>query len=202
MGNPIIETLTAAFYDDPLVKYLLPIQKSRAKRLSIAMEFLLGFSSHECPIGTKGEEYAGVIGVSPPGHYPPPFLNTLTLLTKLVFKSLFSGMPLGVISQWLRIFAQFDKMHPAEPHWYVQILGVHPNHQGKGLGRKLLRPILRKADADGVSVYLESSNPKNLDFYRKHGFEVIQEITPVDGCPLIRVLLRKPEPAGYCQKGP
>ncbi|MCL4540292.1 MAG: GNAT family N-acetyltransferase, partial [Bacteroidetes bacterium] len=116
----------------------------------------------------------------------------LSLILELVVKSLLSGVPFRLIYQCLRIFSKLDKVHLREPHWYIQVLGVHPNHQGKGLGGKLLRPVLQKADEAGVAVYLESSNPKNLDFYRKHGFKVTEEIIPVDGCPVVRRLLRKP----------
>jgi GNAT superfamily N-acetyltransferase len=192
MSDPRVKTLTAAFYDDPLTEFLFPLQKSRLRRLSIAIEFVLGLSPHKSHFGSEEQECVGVIGASPPGHYPVPFLNSLPLIAKLLFKLLFSGVPFRVMDQCLRIFSQIEKVHLREPHWYVQILGVHPNHQGKGIGGKLLRPVLQKADEDGVAVYLESSNPKNLDFYRKHGFEVMEETTPVDGCPLIRSLLRKP----------
>jgi ribosomal protein S18 acetylase RimI-like enzyme len=190
MSDPRIETLTAAFYDDPLIEFLLPVEESRAKWLSVGMEFVLGLSSQQLHTGTEDDECSAVIGAVPPGHYPLPLLKSYFVISKLVFKSLLSGMPLRLMSRWLRIFATIERMHPSESHWYVLVLGVHPNHQGKGLGGKLLNQVLQKADADGVAVYLESSNPKNLDFYRKHGFEVISEIIPIDGCPPVRGLLR------------
>jgi GNAT superfamily N-acetyltransferase len=192
MSDPRVETLAAAFYDDPLTEFLFPLKKSRLRRLSIATKFVLGLSPHKSHFALEEQECVAVIGAAPPGRYPVPFLNSLPLLAKLVFKLLLSGVPFRVMDQCLRIFSRIEKAHLREPHWYVQILGVHPNHQGKGIGGKLLQPVLQQADEEGVAVYLESSNPRNLDFYRKHGFEVMEEITPVDGCPRIRTLLRKP----------
>jgi ribosomal protein S18 acetylase RimI-like enzyme len=189
-----VETLTAAFHDDPMTEFLFPEQESRTIVLSTAMEFLWGLSFEKSQISTDEDECAGAIGTLPPGQYPVPFLKLLSLISKFVSKSVLSGLPIRVIYECLRIFSQLDKAHLLEPHWYVQVLGVRPNHQGKGLGGKLLRPVLEKADQAGVVVYLETSNPKNLDFYRKHGFEVMEEITPVDGCPAVRRMLRKPIP--------
>ena len=42
------------------------------------------------------------------------------------------------------------------PHWYLSILGVDPDHQGKGLGGELLKPVLAQADAQGLPCYLET----------------------------------------------
>jgi len=59
------------------------------------------------------------------------------------------------------------------PHWYLSILGVDPDHQGKGLGGALLQPALAKADQEGLPCYLETLEEKNLAFYGRHGFEVL-----------------------------
>lgn len=46
----------------------------------------------------------------------------------------------------------------------------------KGIGSLALKGVLELADKSGTSCYLESSNPKNLSFYQKQGFEVVKEI--------------------------
>lgn len=70
--------------------------------------------------------------------------------------------------------------HPAEPHWYLPLIGVDPARQGLGLGSALLKHTLRLCDGDGLAAYLESSNPKNVPFYKRHGFEITGEIKPRD----------------------
>ncbi len=59
------------------------------------------------------------------------------------------------------------------PHWYLSILGVDPDHQGKGLGGTLLQPALAQADEEGLPCYLETLEEKNLAFYLRHGFKVL-----------------------------
>ena len=34
-------------------------------------------------------------------------------------------------------------------HWYVMVVGVAPEEQGKGIGRALLQPIIERADTAG-----------------------------------------------------
>jgi ribosomal protein S18 acetylase RimI-like enzyme len=35
---------------------------------------------------------------------------------------------------------------------------------------------LKAVDRNGLIAYLESSNPKNISLYQRHGFEVTSEI--------------------------
>lgn len=75
--------------------------------------------------------------------------------------------------------ALFEKMggyHPNEPHWYLPLLGVDPHHHGKGLGSVLMKYALTMCDKDSVLGYIESSNPRNIPFYKRHGFELLGTI--------------------------
>lgn len=59
---------------------------------------------------------------------------------------------------------------------YLMVLGVHPDHQGKGVGKKLLTHVLNESDKDGLPVYLETSTEKNVEMYKRYGFKVIGEV--------------------------
>lgn len=61
--------------------------------------------------------------------------------------------------------------HPTEHHWYLNVLSTEPGRQGQGLGARTLAPTLARCDAERVPAYLESSNPRNMTLYRRHGFE-------------------------------
>ena len=63
------------------------------------------------------------------------------------------------------------KDHADAPHWYVAILAVDPEHQGKGLGAKLIRAVSAMADKDGLPCYLECSGPRNKAVYEHLGYE-------------------------------
>ncbi|WP_209434992.1 hypothetical protein [Pedobacter ginsenosidimutans] len=49
---------------------------------------------------------------------------------------------------------------------------------------------LKAVDRDGLIAYPESSNPKNISLYQRHGFEVIGEIQSGNS-PILRPMLRK-----------
>jgi GNAT superfamily N-acetyltransferase len=66
---------------------------------------------------------------------------------------------------------------PDHPFWYLGVLGTHPDHKGRRWGRALIADGLRRAGADGLPAVLETSNPGNVDIYRRAGFEVVAEIT-------------------------
>jgi predicted N-acetyltransferase YhbS len=46
--------------------------------------------------------------------------------------------------------------------------------QRRGLGSRLVRPILERADRDGVACHLETADPANVPYYRRFGFEVVE----------------------------
>ena len=79
---------------------------------------------------------------------------------------------------------------PAEPHWYLAAIGTRPEARGRGAASALLAKHLAECDADGLPVYLESSNAANLPLYERHGFEVLQKTT-FEGSPPIWLMSRQ-----------
>jgi GNAT superfamily N-acetyltransferase len=74
---------------------------------------------------------------------------------------------------------------PSESHWYLGILGTHPDKQNQGLGSQVLKAMLAEADGLGLPTFLESSNPRNYDFYRRHGYIDAETLTADDSPPLL-----------------
>ena len=62
-----------------------------------------------------------------------------------------------------------------DSYWYLWALGVDLPYQGKGVGGRLIRPVLEEADASRTACYLETENARNLAFYEKYGFQVVAE---------------------------
>ena len=89
------------------------------------------------------------------------------------------------------LFEQMATYHPTEPHWYLPLIGVDPAHQGEGHGDALMVYALARCDRDRAPAYLESSNPRNIPFYRRHGFEPLGAIQ-VGSSPTLVPMLRRP----------
>jgi GNAT superfamily N-acetyltransferase len=54
---------------------------------------------------------------------------------------------------------------------------VLPSEQGKGIGRALFEAVTKKADAEGMKCYLESSRDEpNMKIYEAMGFHFAREM--------------------------
>ncbi|OAI42351.1 hypothetical protein AYO41_00880 [Verrucomicrobia bacterium SCGC AG-212-E04] len=92
------------------------------------------------------------------------------------------------------VFAMFENMgkhRPAEPHWYLPFIGIDPRHQGRGIGSMLLGHTLAECDRAGTGAYLEASNPRNVPFYERHGFQLRGKIQVGDS-PTLVAMVRAP----------
>jgi GNAT superfamily N-acetyltransferase len=92
------------------------------------------------------------------------------------------------------VFAVLEQMgnyHPAEPHWYLPMIGVDPSHQGKGYGSALMEHALIRCDRENKLAYLETANPRNVPLYERHGFELSGTIQ-IGSAPQVFPMLRRP----------
>ena len=86
---------------------------------------------------------------------------------------------------------------PPERHWYIQIVGVAPEYNGRGFGRELMEKVGDLADEVGTSCYLECG-ASNVPFYQKMGYSIWSEKTvedPLDkkAAPLdVFIMVRRP----------
>jgi len=54
---------------------------------------------------------------------------------------------------------------------------VRESRRDQGRGSALLEGVLTRADDAHAPAYVESANERNLAFYQRHGFEVVEEFT-------------------------
>jgi GNAT superfamily N-acetyltransferase len=85
-----------------------------------------------------------------------------------------------------------EQRPPDEPHWYLAIVGSDLRIRGKGFGHALMRSRLDRCDAENLPAYLESTNPDNVPYYRRFGFEVTGEIPLPLGGPSLLPMWREP----------
>lgn len=85
-----------------------------------------------------------------------------------------------------------EKVHPKDEHYYLEGLGTRQDMQSKGVGSAVISYTLDRCDAEGMPAYLESSNPRNVPFYARHGFEVTGEIVVGKGAPTVTAMWREP----------
>jgi ribosomal protein S18 acetylase RimI-like enzyme len=74
--------------------------------------------------------------------------------------------------RFVRYGANAERAQPEEPHWYLVVLSVRPDAQRQGLGSRLVARGIARADAEHLPCSLETSDPANVAFYQRFGFEV------------------------------
>lgn len=64
-----------------------------------------------------------------------------------------------------------------EGYYFVNIVTVAEEAQGRGVGKRLFEVVMDRADKEGRQCYLESSKwEPNVKIYKKMGFEVVKKM--------------------------
>ena len=178
-------TLGAAFIDDPMLQWVFPapVQQAQATAAWLGL-FVEAYAAAGVSdvVDTDAMTTAG-IALWRCNTEPLPFSQTPSAGGLL---AAFVGVERATqLGQGLGAFAANK---PEPPFHYLQFLAVHPSQQGCGLGRRLVLHGQQRAAEAGVGVYLESTNPRNLPFYRSCGFREIGrfDLAP-DGPPAFRL---------------
>jgi GNAT superfamily N-acetyltransferase len=181
----LTDTLALAFAQDPLWSWAFP----EPGKLAVWWRFLVQ-SALRYPCTWILDRYAAVAVWIPPGgveltgqeeEQAEPLLRDL------------AGPRAGEI---LTLLDRFDASHPdGPPHYYLSLLGVQPDHRGRGLGMGLLAQNLAVMDAEGMPAYLESSNSANDGRYESLGFAKVGSFSTPDDAVTVATMWRDP-PAG------
>lgn len=183
----VAAALSGAFVDDPVFEWIFPDRATRVPLLPPLFEaFAEAFARHdETHVVVTQDAVTGVAMWSPPGVEPVHPDDERVLEERV-------GPVLGEhADRWDACLELFGAAHPSEPAWFLQFVGVHPDHQGRGLGSVLLRDVLARADAAGEAAYLEATNERNRALYERHGFRSVGELTLPDG-PTAFAMWREP----------
>jgi ribosomal protein S18 acetylase RimI-like enzyme len=180
-ADPVIAVLTLAFSTDPGVRWTYPDPQQYLRHFpSLVQAFGGNAIAHGSAYYVDG--YAGAALWLPPEVHPDEdAMNTLLQHT----------VPEQVHKDLLAVFEQVSPYLPQEPYWYLPLIGVDPCHQGKGYGAALMQHALVPCDRDHLPAYLESTNPKNISLYERHGFKVLGTVQ-VGTSPTVCPMLRRP----------
>jgi len=173
-----------AFAEDPLITWMLPVDDFE-RRATLLFDCTLRAGLLNESIYTTDD------GVCTAAWAPPDrweFSDEQMQMMAEPFAEAAGDRAVRVLTA----FGQMAEVHPAEPHWYLEGLGTHPDWQRQGIASKVLLPILDRCDAEAVPAYLETQREVNVPFYRGHGFEVSGTLQLSDGGPRLWLMWRDP----------
>lgn len=182
------ELLARTFQHDPMMQYLVSDQTRmldkplRFYRASIRMGLLYG------EVYTTPSLDGIAIWVSP-GNTDFNFgqlarSGFLTAMLSIGVK------PLARFIAAANFVQRLEKQAITGPRWLLVFVGVEPSQQGKGIGNILLKPIMDRADKESLPCYLESTNERNLTFYKRLGFKVAAHGQIPNGGPQMWVMVK------------
>lgn len=188
--EPAAQVLAQAFVDDPLCAFMLPFRRSRVRTLSTFFR----------AVGEVGIKQQRGYGAGEPlqavAYWQFPQQGNLSISLKSIGKFLpllFTFYPVGYLRARavLRQQEALHQKHAAEPHFYLDNLGVLASARGQGLASQLIRPFLKRADEENVSAYTDTVTQTNVALYEHFGFQCV-EASQVAGTGLTVWALRRP----------
>jgi ribosomal protein S18 acetylase RimI-like enzyme len=175
--DSLAAVLARAFYEDPVFSWVVSDDGRRLRLLQRSFRLYLRrlwFAQNEC---YTTENVAGAVVWELPGEWKAGVLDRLRLLPSML------AINGRLLPRILRALAAAESDHPADPHYYLPVVGVEPEWQGRGLGTALMRPVLERCDDDMLPAYLEATSPRNRALYQRHGFEVTGQFSVGPGSP-------------------
>lgn len=176
----VTASMLAAYVGDPLLRWFFPRPETYFSAAPLVLKYFAG-AAFENRTAYRTEQFEGAALWLPPGVSPDE---------EGLGQVMQDNIDPERHEQVFGMLEQVGAGHPEDPHWYLPVMGVDPRVQGQGYGAALLGKSLDDCDSSCGLAYLESSNPTNVPFYHRHGFEVIGEIR-IDGGPVVTRMLRK-----------
>lgn len=176
-----IMILTAAFASDPVARWVYPD----------AAGYLAGFPSFVRAFAGRAFTHntAFLTGSAAALWLPPGVEPDAEALVACVQQT----VPPAMQPELFGLMETMSRFHPSEPHWYLPMIGADPVYQGIGLGSALLAHTLELCDRERLPAYLESTNPRNIRLYERHGF-VRTGVIGHGASPRMTAMLRRPRP--------
>lgn len=170
----LAQVLSNSFAGDPFVDgWLVRNDERKAARREHLMRVTLKALSQNLNETYTLPGLAGCAIWKRPGEHKLPLWRELLLVPTFA-----QVCGLGRIPEILRAFAALEEVHAKnapDPHYYLHVIGVSPQYQGTGVGSTLMAPMMARFDAERVPTYLETFRQRNVVFYERHGFVVVEQ---------------------------
>ncbi len=187
----VARALALAFETDPHFSWIVRDERRRLARLERAFATFIAGVWLRHDEGYTHDQPMGAALWMPPGAWHLGPWEQLRLAPPTI-RALRGDAP-----RLLKALTFIERKHPRSPdHWYLPIVGVAPEWQGRGYGAALMRPVLERCDRERSPAYLEASSPRNRALYERHGFEVIEECSYASDAPLMWRMWREPQGEG------
>jgi GNAT superfamily N-acetyltransferase len=188
----IADVLVAAFLEDPGAVIFEP---DAERRVAILPSFFGAWVRAAIADGgdlvvPSGAAVTGVASWFGPARYGPSDEALEAAGWREVLATFGDSAAARMVAMTDALERQHARLAPW-PHLRLDFFGVVPAAQGTGLGSALIEHGHARADAMGLPCYLETFTERNVAFYRRRGYDVVEWYEVGDGVP-IAALERQP----------
>jgi len=171
-----------AFLDDPMIRWSLGgtdrdyANRDGLERLATEWFTVMNEVAAERDTMWETEDGGGVCIWLPPEAVADYTEDDLAVRPRLVPLTFDGGSRLASMWDWI------DERVPGGRLWFLDLLGVEPCAQGRGIGSALVEHGLAAALEAGEPAFLETGNPRNVAYYERFGFRTTEEAdAPLSG---------------------
>lgn len=162
------EILFESFYDNKSINFVVKQDDIKDKRFNLLLDYSIFMGKNFGKIYLTDDKKACAIILDP--SKKKTNLKTIIWDIKLALKVIGVGNVVKVMSRERTL----KKYHPKTPFIHLWYIGVRNEEQSKGLGSILLQQIIN--DFPDKDIYLETSTERNFPFYKKHDFELVDDL--------------------------
>jgi GNAT superfamily N-acetyltransferase len=186
----VVDAVARSFYDDPIFTWIVP---DDARRL---FELQRGFALFARRVWYPHDETYTTDRLIGGAFWMPPGTWHLSLVRQILLLPSLAVITRRDLPRLIRTLNVIEAKHPHDLHYYLPVIGILPEWQGRGFGSALLRPMLERCDREQLPAYLEASSPRNRALYERHDFEVVEEIHVAKDSPPMWRMWRRPAETG------
>jgi hypothetical protein len=181
--DTVARVLAQGYTEDPIHLWAMPNVVTRLADATMFFTFYLRWMRpHSWDVFATSDRSA-VLVTSLVRKGSRQYPDAVRFLPSLIRKK----SPVNDYFDWIETF------RPRVDHRYTEFLGCLPNAR-RGTGFFLFANVLKIFDREGLPVWSWSSNPLNLPFYRRLGFEIGDELRRDNSTPPVTVIWRPAMP--------
>lgn len=188
--NEATDVLVQALWDKPVARAAFngvseKSLKSRLRRVYAGV-LLTALRAGQVRIIRRHGQIVAVNVAYPPQTYPPRKSGRVT--------NDMGALTSGIYGWRYLSYERFlQKIHIAEPHWYLHTQAVRPEWQGRGVGEVMLDYTHDLCDKEKLPCYLETDRESVVNYYEKYGYVVCKD-EAVPRIPEVTVWTMQREP--------
>lgn len=175
--DKLADVFTLAFADDPMIRWPLPDSPDLPDRIRQVFASIYLDIADQGVIWEAGDADGFAVWI-PAGAAEDMFESDAAVRAQLAPLTDDGG------ARYERLWDWIEERVPSDV-WYLDAIGVDPTKHGAGIGSALMRHGLDAAAAAGVDVFLETGQERNVAYYERFGFRVVDHGTPAPDGPHI-----------------